>query len=223
MQYTIHRVTQISSPDADWKRPEWNRAETLQVAHYPWEDSGHHPPTTARLLYDDQRLAVIFRVEDRYVRAVARNFQDMVCRDSCVEFFAAPLPDSEAYFNFEVNCGGTMLLHRCPSPEERAAGREIEEVGAEDGATILVAHSLPRIIDPEISDPTVWTLEYQIPFTLFEKYFEAASPSPGTVWRGNFYKCGDDTSHPHWGAWAPVGGPAPNFHQPAYFQPLVFA
>ena len=31
---------------------------------------------------------------------------------SCVEFFVSPIPDSQAYFNFEVNCGGTMLVRR---------------------------------------------------------------------------------------------------------------
>ena len=24
------------------------------------------------------------------------------------------------------------------------------------------------------------------------------------AWRANFYKCGDDTSHPHWAAWSPL-------------------
>jgi len=222
MQYIIARATSLSPPDASWERPEWAQAETLEVIHYPWEDSGHHPPTSARLLYDDQFLAVIFRVEDHYVRAVARKFQDSVCRDSCVEFFVAPLPGSDAYFNFEVNCGGTMLLHRCPSPQDQEAGRQIVEVSDEDGATIRMAHSLPQIVEPEIPEPTTWTVEYHIPFALFEKYFTASRPVPGTVWKGNFYKCGDETSHPHWGTWAPVEGPRPSFHQPAFFQPIVF-
>lgn len=222
MQYTIHRAAQLPPPTADWDRPHWTKAETLQVAHYAWEDSGHHPPVAARLLYDDRHLAVIFRVEDQYVRAVARKFQDSVCRDSCVEFFIAPLPGSDAYFNFEVNCGGTMLVHRCVSPEEKAAGKKTYDVSPEDGATIPMAHSMPKIVDPEIAAPTVWTVEYHLPFALFAKYFDAAVPSPGTAWKGNFYKCGDATSHPHWGSWAPVGGPRPSFHQPAYYQPVVF-
>jgi len=223
MQYSIRRADPLPAPDADWNHPRWTRAETLAVTHYPWPDSGHRPPTAARLLYDDRHLGVIFRVEDQYVRAVARNFQDMVCRDSCVEFFVAPLPDSDAYFNFEVNCGGTMLLHRCPSSAETAGGAGPADVSPEDGASIQMAHSLPRIVEPEIAAPTTWTVEYRIPFALFAKYFSAPDPGPGTAWKGNFYKCGDGTSHPHWGSWAPVGGPRPSCHQPAYFQPLLFA
>lgn len=222
MQYLIRRIFRLDPPDADWDRKQWTQAETVQIAFYPWKDSGHHPPTAVRLLYDDRNLAVIFRVEDHYVRAVAQQFQEMVCRDSCVEFFVAPVPGSEAYFNFEVNCGGTMLVHRCASPEEQAAGKKTYDMAPEDGATIPIAHTLPKIVEPELVGPTTWTVEYHLPFALFEKYFSISPPRSGTVWRGNFYKCGDATSHPHWGCWAPVDAPQPNFHQPAFFQPLIF-
>ena len=224
MHYTVKRAAaSLSSPDANWDRTEWRDVEYLEVTHFPWPDSGHRPRALARVLYDDRFLAVIFRVEDRYVRAVAEKFQDSVCLDSCVEFFVAPLPDSEAYFNFEVNCGGTMLLHRCPSATEREAGGETVRVSADDGLTIAVAHSLPSIVEPEIAEPTTWTLEYHVPFDLFASYFDVAAPTSGTGWKGNFYKCGDRTSHPHWGSWAPVHTERPSFHQPSFFQPIIFA
>ena len=224
MQYTIHRTDDLDLPDADWERPQWQAAETLEITHFSWEDSGHRPRTQARVLYDERALAIIFRVEDRYVRAVAERFQDSVCTDSCVEFFVAPLPDSQAYFNFEVNCGGTMLLHRCPSAaEQHDQGREAENVSDADGATIRIATTLPKIVEPELTTPTTWAVEYRVPFALFAQYFGAQTPAPGTQWKGNFYKCGDRTSHPHWGSWAPVGTPNPSFHQPDFYQPLIFA
>jgi len=218
MQYAISRSDRpLGSPDADWDRPLWQNAQALEVTHFPWEDSGHRPRTQARLLYDAGFLAIIFRVEDQYVRAVARQFQDNVCADSCVEFFVSPLTDSDAYFNFEVNCGGTMLLYRCASRDETLT------VAAEDGGTICMATTLPRIVEPEITDPTTWTVEYHIPFGLFATYFSATAPVSGTQWRANFYKCGDQTSHPHWGSWAPVDTQRPDFHQPGFFQPILFA
>ena len=223
MQYTIHKAKQMPAPTADWNNPAWQGAETLRVTHFPWEDSGHRPDVQARALYDRDALYIHFRVEDQYIRAVAKKFQDSVCTDSCVEFFVSPLPDSEAYFNFEVNCGGTMLLHRCPSATEKASGRATEDVSDADGATIHIAHSMPKIVDPEITEKTAWTLEYKVPFALFTNYFGCPAPRQGDQWRANFYKCADATSHPHWGSWAPVGTERPNFHQPAYFQPITFA
>ncbi len=222
MRYKIARVSSLSAPDANWNRSEWQLAETLQITHFPWEDSGHHPTTEGRMLCSDTHLAVIFRVQDQYVRAIAQRFQDSVCSDSCVEFFVAPLPGSLAYFNFEINCGGTMLLYRNPSVEEHAAGEIRVPVEETDSVLITIAHSLPKIVEPELVDPIVWTVEYQIPFTLFEKYFGSVRSSSGAVWRGNFYKCADRTSHPHWGSWAPVETTRPNFHIPKCFQAIEF-
>ena len=223
MQYTIHRTANLDKPDANWERFEWQSAETLEITHFPWEDSGHRPGVTARLLYDENALAIIFRVEDRYVRAVAQNFQDSVCTDSCVEFFVSPLSNSQAYFNFEVNCGGTMLLYRCPSATEREAGRDRQSVSDAEGDTIRMATTLPKIVEPELIETTIWSVEYHVPFALFAKYFGCDTPTAGSEWKSNFYKCGDRTSHPHWGSWALVETPSPNFHQPDFFQPLVFA
>jgi hypothetical protein len=44
----------------------------------------------------------------------------------------------------------------------------------------------------------------------------------GHVARANFYKCGDETETPHFGAWSPVQTPQPDFHRPEFFGRLVF-
>jgi hypothetical protein len=222
MQYTVVFTDSLPSAQADWHAMAWKKAHTLQVTHFPWPDSGHRPKVKARLMYTSDKLGVMFHVEDQYVRAVAQQFQDAVCLDSCVEFFVSPVTDSLNYFNFEVNCGGTMLLHHCPGPEDRAAGKSWAGVSNEDGATIDMAHTLPKIVDPEIMEPTTWTVEYQVPFALFETCFGPISHHVGAQWRANFYKCGDHTSHPHWGSWAPVDTERPNFHVPESFQPIIF-
>ena len=71
MHYTINRTAALVAPDADWDRPQWQNAETLTITHFPWQDSGHRPKVRVRVLYDERALALIFHVEDRYVRAVA--------------------------------------------------------------------------------------------------------------------------------------------------------
>ena len=226
MDYTTRRAARpLGTPTAHGDHALWAGADELSVTDYPWKDSGHRPGVRARVLWDDGFLAVRFEVDDRYVRAVAQMWNDSVCSDSCVEFFVAPNadPQHDAYFNFEVNCGGTMLLHACASTADRETGNENVSVSAEDGATIRIAHSLPKIVDPEITEPTSWAVEYHIPWGLFDRHFGSVPPAAGTTWRANFYKCGDRTSHPHWGSWAPVRTQSPNFHQPSFFQPINFA
>jgi len=49
----------------------------------------------------------------------------------------------------------------------------------------------------------------------------AAAPKLDSGWddavrRGNFYKCAEDNSHPHWASWASMGGEL-NFHLPDRF------
>lgn len=95
-------------------------------------------------------------------------------------------------------------------------------IDRKDLAEIDVAHSMPATVDPEITDPIQWTVEYYIPFSILTKYYDFAEPTSGVLWRSNFYKCADQTSHPHWLTWAKVDFPRPNFHLPAYFGQLRF-
>ena len=86
-----------------------------------------------------------------------------------------------------------------------------------------IATSLPKkVIDPEITDPVTWTLEYTIPYSLLENYHTIVKPAPGVHWRGNLYKCADRTSGQHWLTWSLVDEPRPDFHQPAFFGKLEF-
>src|SRR6266496_6860766 len=87
----------------------WERAEVAQIAHFHSQSTEHRPRTAARVLHDEGNLYVLFNVADRYVRCVNTEFQGRVCWDSCVEFFVQPKAD-KGYFNFELNCGGAMML-----------------------------------------------------------------------------------------------------------------
>ena len=65
MHYAIRRAPQaLGHPTADIERPLWREAEAAAITHYERDDSGHRPPTSARLLYDDDFLTVAFCVKD---------------------------------------------------------------------------------------------------------------------------------------------------------------
>jgi hypothetical protein len=136
-----------------------------------------------------------------------------------VEFFFTPGTDvTQGYFNLEMNCGGTMLLHFQTIP--RKGQMALTEA---DLARIEVAATQPRIVDPEIAAPTTWTVEYRLPAEILRAYLpNAAGPAPGIKWRANFFKCGDDTSHPHWLTWNKIDRPRPDFHVPEGFGEIVF-
>jgi hypothetical protein len=216
-----YKVTKLSSPpqiNAVWEKTPWNDIEPVQLALYMGDKPEHFPYTEAKMAYDDEAIYIIFRVEDRYVKAVHNQNQDPVCKDSCVEFFFSPENDvKDGYFNLEMNCGGTMLFNH-----QIKRQTDVVLIRDSDIQKIKVAHSLPKIIEQEINKKTTWVVEYRIPFSILSRYQIFSKPKAGTVWKANFYKCGDRTSHPHWLTWAPVDYPKPNFHLPEYFGTLEF-
>jgi hypothetical protein len=220
MNYTVGRAGAAPRIEAQWQDPAWEQAATLEVEHFRPESSDHHPRTSARLLYDERGIHGIFRVQDRYVRCLRAEYHDPVWKDSCVEFFAQPKPD-RGYFNFEFNCGGAFLCcHITNSEREGDWFKEFVKVPAGIGRTIRAHSSLPPRIEPEITEPVAWTLSFFIPFTLFEHYVGPLGALAGQVWRGNFFKCAEENSHPHWASWSPVD--EFNFHRPNCFGSLVF-
>jgi hypothetical protein len=218
MKYLVRKATSEPVLNGCWGKSFWKGCDVLVLENYMGERPDHFPVTQARLLYDETCLYVIFRVEDRYIRAVSQKFGDAVYCDSCAEFFFTPGKDIEAgYFNIEMNCGGVMLMNHQSGRDENCRCISLEDAGK-----IQVFHSLPKIIDPEMTEPTTWTLEYRLPIGILGAYAVVERPDSGVVWRANFYKCGDETSHPHWLTWAPIDLPKPDFHQQGFFGTLEF-
>ena len=112
LTYRVVRASERILLDGDWSKSFWQNANPLELTHHTGKQRpAHFPRTRARLAYDDEHVYVIFRVEDRYVRALSRNHGDTVWKDSCVEFFFTPSDDvSQGYFNLEMNCGGLILI-----------------------------------------------------------------------------------------------------------------
>ena len=196
----------------------WLEIAPLCIDQVAGEQPAHFPRVQAKLAYDVAALYIIFQVVDRYVRATAESYQDQVCEDSCVEFFFTPGEDfSHGYFNMEVNCGGMVLFHH-------QKGRKLDDVPVSepDFEQVKIAHTLPKIVHPEIDEALTWVVEYRLPFAILSSYARIDTPSPGVRWRANLYKCADGCSHPHWLTWSPVILPVPDFHRPEFFGHLMF-
>jgi hypothetical protein len=61
-------------------------------------------------------------------------------------------------------------------------------------------------------------LGFKIPIDLFVRRAGCSAELSGQCWYGNFYKCADNTSHPHWLTWYPSS----DFHVPDEFGKLIF-
>jgi hypothetical protein len=219
MAYLVRRAK--TRPKLD---DEWPDADVGRIAHFHVASSDHRPVTTFRMLYDDDGIYIAFHVRDRYVLCRRNEHQSMVCKDSCVEAFLQPRPD-HGYFNFELNCGGAMLLYYVRDPQRLPTGgmKEWVRVPAELLDRIEIATSMPRgKTFEEIEPPTEWRVAFFVPIEIFERYVGPLGPPSTRRWRGNFYKCADESSHPHWASWRAIGEKL-NFHAPEFFGDIRFA
>jgi hypothetical protein len=206
------------SIDGIWDKPQWQKTQPIDLTNHMGDLPKFTPTVQAKMMYDDANLYVIFRVQDHYVRCITNRINGPVWEDSCVEFFFSPdtnLP--ERYFNLEINCGGTPLMNYTITPRKEHVKLELEDI-----KKVVIAHSMPQLVDPEITEPVTWTIEYRIPLAILEKVSHVTRPKKGVVWRANLYKCGDKTSNPHWITWSPVENDKPDFHLPRYFGILEF-
>lgn len=222
--YCVARVARFTAePDLDPAAAEWQPAAVAPVAEFhPNSVSGHRPRTDVRLLHDGRTLRALFDVHDCFVRCVHADYQSMVSRDSCVELFLQP-PGQKAYFNFEFNCAGTLLLFHIEDPQRHPSRifRKYTPVPPELGRRVKVWATLRPPIDPEIPTPLRWKLACEIPVDVLAPFVPGGLGAFSGQWRGNFFKCGDETSHPHWASWSPIGKVC-RFHQPDRFGSIVF-
>jgi hypothetical protein len=218
--YKILFTRQLPEMQGIWQGAVWRHAPPLAVDCRRPEGSSHQPRTLCKLLYNDRNIYGIFRVEDQYVRSVHTGFQSDVWKDSCVEFFVQPKVDG-GYFNFEFNAGGTLLASHVIDPA-RVDGRlkEFQPLASSDDREIRRFSTLAPVVEPEIPTPMIWHLEFSIPFAVLEKYAGPIGAVAGQIWQANFYKCGNETSHPHWLSWSPLR--ERNFHDSSSFGQIEF-
>lgn len=201
-----------------WHGPAWSWVDPLYLSHHRPEGNSVGPETECKLQYSDNGIFGIFKVQDKYIRCRHNTFQSDVYKDSCVEIFIQPKP-VYGYFNFEFNCGGTLLAtYITDSTRVDGKIKYFNPLSNEANQKIIRYHSLPERIEPELSVPTTWFLEFFIPFELMEAF--VGELGVHETWRLNLYKCGDETSNPHWISWAPLD--ALNFHAPHNFREVQF-
>jgi len=216
LKYTLARKP-AGAEDTDF----WRAIPTAEISSFLPQSSDHRPRTVLRLAHDAQGIHGRFEVEDRFVRCVRTTYGSEVWKDSCVELFVEPKP-GRGYFNLEFNCGGAFLINHIVDPTRTPEGfKEFTRLPEALARQIQLRTSLPPVVEPEMTTPTSWILQFQLPFVLLEPYVGPLGEVAGQSWRGNFFKCAEENSHPHWAAWSPVD--EFNFHRPRCFGELRFA
>ena len=196
-----YKVVKTAVIDPALSSPEWERAQALAVSVNRWEGYAVAPKTIARMLRGPEGISVLMHTEETHLRMEHTCENGEICEDSCMEFFFKPNNLRPAYLNFEFNPRGVLHLGM-------GAGREDRVFPEVDRARLCIE---------SVANEGDWTLKFYLPDSLLLELFGEIS----RVAKANFYKCGDKTAHPHYGAWKEVETDAPDFHQRAFFGDLL--
>ena len=189
------------------------RVGKLQIDTINWKDYSYKPEVNFSIAYGDNEIFLKYYIKENYFKAEKSETNQMVCEDSCVEFFVSP-EDDGIYYNFEFNGIGTCLLGT-------GTGRENSTRSDPDIVSkIRRLTSVGTTPVKEMEGIFEWTITVAIPFEVF--FHHKVGQLEGKIFRANFYKCGDMLKVPHYVTWNPVGTDNPDYHQPGYFGLLKF-
>ena len=186
--------------------PVWTELPCLAVDNVQWlGDTGVR--MWQQMCYDADFLYVRQYAQEPNQRTQLTGQLQQVCEDSCMEFFFTP-GDDDRYFNLEMNPNGAARLAFGPpaGPRTLLLPRDMEQ---------LFAIKAERTADS-------WTLTYRIPLSFLQLFYPDFRYVSGAALRGNCYKCGDLTDHPHYLSWNPVQSDVPAFHRPQDFGLFLF-
>ncbi|MBQ7346862.1 MAG: hypothetical protein IJW55_02815 [Clostridia bacterium] len=177
---------------------------TFAIANFPWaKDYPATPHTEVTVSYDDAGFRFRFVSYETHLRAVETAHNTAVHKDSCMEVFMQFTPATdERYINIEINPNGAAYsaVSYCRERSQQINPADIDTLGIKT---------------------SVYDDRWEIVLTVSKEYIQKQIPSyrhgKGSILRGNFYKCGDETDHPHFGCFHNIVWEQPDFHRPEFF------
>jgi hypothetical protein len=215
------KVAEVKKIDLKMKNPELEEISTaldkqndkLLIDTLNWEGYNYKPEVNLAIGYSDKEIFLKYYITENYFKAEKTETNQMVCEDSCVEFFVSPEEDG-IYYNLEFNGIGTCLLGT-------GTGRE-NSTRADAGIVSKIRRRTSVGVEPvkEHKGKFNWDITVAVPLEVF--FHHKIKELKGKTFRANFYKCGDMLTVPHYVTWNPVGTEKPDYHQPKYFGILKF-
>ena len=185
---------------------------TNQIDTINWAEYSYKPKLSFRIGHTGKEIWLKYYVQEKYILAQETRINGEVYKDSTVEFFISV--DGKNYYNFEFSCIGTIHLAHGPGRGNR------KFVDPEIIKKIEIESSLGNQPFAEKTGNFEWEMMIRIPIECFA--FDKIKSLNELKATANFYKCGDETSEPHFVTWNPIGTENPDYHCPQYFGKVLF-
>lgn len=204
----VYRIKTFDSTES----VDWDSVTAAAIKNYKWVDCTEYEAWAKLVFIKDWGFLCQMTCLEDSPAATYTDFDDPVCLDSCMEFFAI-WDGGEDYLNIESNSIGTLCIGFGSSREERHSAMRH-----------LSMNEMFKV-SPVVEEGK-WTLTMEIPIEKLQKFYDnitAETFTSGFTFTGNFYKTGgkDITGNEHYGMWNEVGTETPDFHQPRYFGKFI--
>jgi len=184
----------------------------IDVVNWP-DQYPSKPEVSFSIAHNGDNILLKYFVHENEILGNVTQDNGEVWTDSAVEFFL--MFGNDYYYNAEFNCIGTALLGH------KATGdNDIEHASPEIMKSIKRLASLGTEKRNKETGDFHWTLTVAIPKTAY--WQDSIDTFSGLKALGNFFKCGDNLTTPHYLSWTEIDTPNPSFHQPDFFGELEF-
>ena len=126
------------------------------------------------MLWDDQYLYIAAELEEPDVKATLTQHDSVIFHDNDFEVFLKPLPDTESYYEFEMNAlntGWDLFLDK-PYNKHGKADNSWDIPG------LKTAVAIQGTLNNSYDNDHGWTLEIAYPLRAFESRQQVPQPQP---------------------------------------------
>ena len=218
--YRVLRTDQGIQVDGRLDEADWQKAAPIAFA-MPWSDLRQEEPqsTTARLLWDDDNLYIIYECVDPYLHSAVTEHDGAVYQEDAVEIFATPnmaVPGN--YYGYEMNINGTLLDYIAfRGGKERT--KAIHPAWQSEG--VVIATTYDGTLNDHADTDQSWILEIAIPHDNFRHLGGQIPPQDGDQWRAGLNRTKGYQGQ--FGLWSDTGTPTADFHRANRFGILTFS
>ncbi len=187
---------------------QFEKSDFLQMKSFHWEaERPYRPDVFFKVGVVGDTLKATLKCYEVNPRTVFTDRDAPIYRDSCLEFFVAPVNGRDEYINVEMNSAGAFLCEFGKSRQGRKLVSNISSLS-------------PMVIPQKGADSLgeFWKVNVSLSREFIaELYGIDNNQIDYSVIKANFYKCGDDCETPHYVAFSPVSTLPPGFHNPECF------
>lgn len=186
--------------------------ERIAVCDWP-EAASYVPDARFAIFHDGENIYIRYSVDEQGTKAEVTTPGGPVYKDSCLECFLLPVAGDSLYYNFEVNCIGTVDFSCRRSRTESTRADDVQRAFVKTESSLGTESFTEKKCEP-------YTLTVIINRKAFFRH--DIDSFRGKEFKMNVYKCGDDLKVPHFVSWQPIKTEKPDFHRPDFFVPVKF-